>query len=170
MEIELKKNEESGNIEFVCPICMEDITMNIEEIDYENQCTTGIHYTCKECMEKWKNSLFQQHSDYTCVMCKSIIKEYRNEELFTLEEINGLRNRLETNIENRRHNPSSFFYKLMWFEFILLFSSVFVLVNTKPDSNTIRILYIVNVFTGLLTFIVGMTSCSTNGQIHPMRI
>ena len=32
---------------------------NIEEIDYENQCSTGMHYLCDECKNGWKNNLFE---------------------------------------------------------------------------------------------------------------
>ncbi len=169
-EIECKKisNEESGKINYVCPICLDDVEKNIEEIDYENQCSTRMHYMCDECKNGWKNNLFEQHKDYTCVVCKIVIKEYRNEQQITPFE--EYMNRVNVNMErNVRNSTNDFFYKLLWFEFILLFTSVIILVNSKPSKKTVGILYVLNVFMGLMTFVAGMLSCRVREErIQPL--
>ena len=78
------------NTNISCTICLTD---NINILNsYQTNCN---HTFCKDCFINWLN-----HHNYTCPMCRSTIKEYKNEnEINKLIYINTNTNNTNTNRE-----------------------------------------------------------------------
>ena len=114
------------NTNISCTICLTD---NINILNsYQTNCN---HTFCKDCFINWLN-----HHNYTCPMCRSTIKEYKNE-----NEINKLIYINTNNTNNNRGVVPNFNRNLLYQNLRLKSFSIILFIFLMFSLNLFFITY-----------------------------
>lgn len=144
---------------FTCPICIEDF--GEEKLIYNNQCTSGKHYLCNDCNDKYIKNCNKNRKDHICVICKEVIKVY--EESIVVNNVEE-EVRAGINIQHVNQNNGSipFILKLLVFDSFFVIITLFIMGNmkiSKEIKNSIYTVYGFLLFSTLLVCCVTKNNC-----------
>jgi hypothetical protein len=164
-EIDLESNIKK--LHFRCPICIEDF--GEEKLTYNNQCTSGKHYLCNDCNEKYIKNCNKSRKDHICVICKEVIKVYEEvEEIVPIDDINmHIRAIHIQNSVNQNNESIPFIVKLLIFDFVFIVITLIIMGSINVSRSTKNSIYAMYGFLLFTTLTVCCISQQSNVRILP---